>query len=65
MLEHYGGGLTACSGETGATHWVEVLDAEASIPRSSAMALESLVAALETEGVALALASAASSSVVV
>jgi hypothetical protein len=42
-----------------------VLDAEASIPRSSGMVLESSIAASETEGVTLALASMADSSVVV
>jgi hypothetical protein len=42
-----------------------VLDAEASVPGSSGVVLESSVAASETEGVALALASMAGSSVVV
>jgi hypothetical protein len=48
-----------------AAHWVEVLDAKASVPGSLGMVLESLVAASKTEGAALALASAAGSSVVV
>jgi hypothetical protein len=42
-----------------------VLDAEASVNRSSGVVLESSVATLETKGVALALASTADSSVVV
>jgi hypothetical protein len=42
-----------------------VLDAEASVPGSSGVVLESSVAASETEGVALALASMVGSSVVV
>jgi hypothetical protein len=42
-----------------------VLDAEASVPGSSGVVLEISVAASETEGVALALASMAGSSVVV
>jgi hypothetical protein len=42
-----------------------VLDAEASVPRSSGVVLESLVTASKTEGATLALASAVSSSVVV
>jgi hypothetical protein len=42
-----------------------VLDAEASVPGSSSVVLESLVAASETEGAALALASMADSSMVV
>jgi hypothetical protein len=42
-----------------------VLDAEASVPGSSGMVLESSVAASETEGMTLALASTADSSVVV
>jgi hypothetical protein len=41
-----------------------VLDAEASIPGSSGMVLESSVAASETEGATLALASVAGSSMV-
>jgi hypothetical protein len=41
-----------------------VLDVEAAVPDSSGVMLECLVAALETEGRALALASAAGSSVV-
>jgi hypothetical protein len=42
-----------------------VLDAEAFVPGSSGAVLESLVTASETESAALALASAADSSVVV
>jgi hypothetical protein len=42
-----------------------VLDAKASVPGSSGTVLESSVAASETEGTTLALASAAGSSVVV
>jgi hypothetical protein len=42
-----------------------VLDAEASVPGSSGVVLESSVVALETEGAALALAFVAGSSVVV
>jgi hypothetical protein len=48
-----------------ATHWVEVLAAEASASESSGIVFESSVAVPRTEGVTLALASAASSSVVV
>jgi hypothetical protein len=48
-----------------ATHWVEVLDAEASVDGSLGMVLESSVTVSETEGATLALASATSSSVVV
>jgi hypothetical protein len=40
-----------------------VLDAKGSVPGSSGVVLESLVAASETEGATLALASAAASSV--
>jgi hypothetical protein len=46
-------------------HWVEVLDAEASVPGSSGVVLESSVTASKTEGVALALASTAGSSMVI
>jgi hypothetical protein len=46
-------------------HWVEVLDAEASAPRSSSVVLECSVAASKSEGATLDLASAADSSVVV
>jgi hypothetical protein len=38
-----------------ASHWVKVLDAEASVLGILGVVLESSVAALETEGVALAL----------
>jgi hypothetical protein len=48
-----------------AAHWVEVLDAKAFVPGSLGVVLESLVTASKTEGAALALASAAGSSVVV
>jgi hypothetical protein len=65
MLEHQGRGHAACSGEAVAAHWVEVLDVEASVPGSSGVMLESSVAASKTKGATLALASAASSSVVV
>jgi hypothetical protein len=60
-----GGGLATCSGETVVAHWVEVLDAEVSVPGSSDVVLECSVAVLETKGVALALASVADSFVVV
>jgi hypothetical protein len=43
-----------------AAHWVDVFDAEASVLGSSGVVLESSVAASETEGVALTLASVAS-----
>jgi hypothetical protein len=65
MLEHLCGGLATCSGETVVAHWAEVLDAEASIPGSSGVVLESSVTALETEGPSLALASATGPSMVV
>jgi hypothetical protein len=65
MLEHWGGDLAAYSGETVATHWVEVLDAEAYVLGSSGVVLESSVAASETEGATHTLASTAGSSVVV
>jgi hypothetical protein len=45
-----------------ATCWVEVVAVEASASGSSDIGLESLVAASETEGAALALASVAGSS---
>jgi hypothetical protein len=48
-----------------AVHWVEVLAVEASASRSPSIVLESSVAVSGTEGVALALVSAADSSVVV
>jgi hypothetical protein len=48
-----------------AAHWVEVVAIEASASGGSGVALESSVAASETEGATLALASAASSSVVI
>jgi hypothetical protein len=43
-------------------HWVKVVAVEASASGSSNIGLESLVAASETEGAALALASVAGSS---
>jgi hypothetical protein len=43
-------------------HWVEVVAVEASASGSSDVGLESSVAALETEGATLALASVAGSS---
>jgi hypothetical protein len=45
-----------------AAHWVEVVAVEASASRSSNVGLQSSVAASETKGVALALASVAGSS---
>jgi hypothetical protein len=48
-----------------AAHWVEVVAVEASTSGSSDVGLESSVAASETEGAALALASVAGSSVVI
>jgi hypothetical protein len=45
-----------------AAHWVEVVAAEVSASRNSVVVLECSVAVSETEGAALALASAASSS---
>jgi hypothetical protein len=64
-LDHYGGGLAACSGETVAAHWVEVLAAEASTSGSLDIVLESLVTLPGTKGATLALAYAVGSSVVV
>jgi hypothetical protein len=58
-------GLAACSGETVAAHWVEVLAAEASASRSSGIVLESPVVVRGTKGMTLALASTVGSSVVV
>jgi hypothetical protein len=48
-----------------ATHWVEVVVVEASASVGSGVALESSVAASETEGATLALASVAGSSGVI
>jgi hypothetical protein len=45
-----------------AAHWVEVVAIEASASRSSDVGLESSIAASETEGATLALASVAGSS---
>jgi hypothetical protein len=55
-------GLAACSSEMVAAHWVKVVSVEASASRSSDVGLESSVAASETEGAALVLASVAGSS---
>jgi hypothetical protein len=48
-----------------AAHWIEVVAVEASASGGSGVALESSVAASETKGVALALASVAGSSGVI
>jgi hypothetical protein len=48
-----------------AARWIEVVPIEASASGSSDIGLESSVAASETEGTTLALASAAGSSVVI
>jgi hypothetical protein len=56
------GGLAACSGKMVAARWVEVVAVEASASGSSGVGLESSVAASETKGAALALASVAGSS---
>jgi hypothetical protein len=61
-LGHWSGGLAACSGETVAAHWVEMVAVEASACGSSDVGLESSAAVSETESGALALASAAGSS---
>jgi hypothetical protein len=61
-LEHWSGGLAACSGEVVAAHWVEVVAIEASAPRSSDVGLENSASVSETERGALVLASAAGSS---
>jgi hypothetical protein len=61
-LGHWSGGLAACSGEMVAARWVEVVAVEASASGSSDFGLENLVAASETEGAALVLASVAGSS---
>jgi hypothetical protein len=63
-LGHWSRGLAACSGEMIDARWVEVVAIEASASGSSDVGLESLVAALETKGATLALASVAGSSVV-
>jgi hypothetical protein len=55
-------GLAACSCETVAARWVEVVAVEASASGSSDIGLESSAAALETESGALVLALAAGSS---
>jgi hypothetical protein len=44
-LEHWGGGLAACSGGMVAAHWVEVLADEASASGSFRIVPRSLVAA--------------------
>jgi hypothetical protein len=61
-LEHWSGGLAACSGEMVAARWVEVVAIEASASGSSDVGLENLAAASETESRALVLASEAGSS---
>jgi hypothetical protein len=48
-LEHWGGGLAACSSKTVAMHWVEVLVAEASASGSSGVVLGSLVTSSRRE----------------
>jgi hypothetical protein len=55
-------GIAACSGGMVVIRWVEVVAVEASASGSSDVGLKSLVAASETEGAALALASVAGSS---
>jgi hypothetical protein len=50
-LEHWGGVLAACSIETVAAHWVEVLAVEVSAFGSSGAAPRSLVAASGMEDV--------------
>jgi hypothetical protein len=55
-------GLAACSGEMVAARWVEVVAVEASASGSSDVGLESSVAASETEGATLVLASVTGSS---
>jgi hypothetical protein len=59
------GGLTTCSGETVAAHWVEVLAAETSASGSSGIVLESSVVVPGTKGATLTLAFAVGSTVVV
>jgi hypothetical protein len=61
-LGHWSGGLAACSGGMVATHWVDVVDAEASASGSSNVGLENSAAASKTESGALVLASEAGSS---
>jgi hypothetical protein len=48
-LEHWGGGLAACSGEMVAVHWVEVLVAEVFASRGLGVVLGSLIAAYGRE----------------
>jgi hypothetical protein len=64
-LEHLGGGLAACFGETVTARWIEVVAVEAYASGSSGLGVESSVAASETEGVALVLVSAVGSSMVI
>jgi hypothetical protein len=59
-----GQGLAACSSETIAAHWVEVLAAETSAFGRSTVVLESSVTVSGTQGATLALAFVADSSVV-
>jgi hypothetical protein len=61
-LGHWRGGLAACSGETVAARWVEVVAVEAYASGSSDVGLEDSTSVSETESEALALASAAGSS---
>jgi hypothetical protein len=61
-LGHWSGGLTACSGEMVAAHWVEVVAVEASASGSSDVGLEDSSSMSETESGALVLASVAGSS---
>jgi hypothetical protein len=62
MDGHYSGGLAACSGEMVASCWVEVVAVVASTSESLDVGLEGSVAASETEGATLVLASAPGSS---
>jgi hypothetical protein len=57
-------GLAACSGETVAAIWVEVVAVGTSTSGSSGVGLESSAAVSETESETLALASVTGSSVV-
>jgi hypothetical protein len=59
---HWSGGLAACSGETVAAHYVEVVAVEASASGSSDVGLEDSASVSETQSGALVLASAAGSS---
>jgi hypothetical protein len=61
-LGHWSGGLAACSGETVAAHWVEVVAVEASAFGRSDVGPKSSAATSETESGALVLALIAGSS---